>query len=146
MKEECRIEEWRRGAESTAKNSPEKFRGHSVIVNPPGHLISVQPAHHSRVALRSGPGEGGCGDSRSNPVKVSQTSSGSTESHSAGANCMQILYHECLTALTKFHPVKVSQTGSNRFSLQSNSSKSCISGKNSYHGWTRMGQRLLIKE
>jgi len=45
MKEECRIEEWRRGAESTAKNSPEKFRGHSVIVNPPGlPTIAVSPS------------------------------------------------------------------------------------------------------
>jgi hypothetical protein len=197
MKEECGIEEWRWGVQSTAKNSREKakqgatpkafaavlvlqyirimhfredcqrndcqrngkknlkiipltnipltipafpppqhssalvvagcalplalFRGHSFIVNPPGHLISAQPAHHNRVVLRlvlrsfseggSRPGEGGSGDSRSNPVKVNQTSSGTTESHFAGANCMQILYHECLTALTKFHPVKVSQTG-----------------------------------
>jgi hypothetical protein len=40
------------------------FCGHSVIVNPPGHLISVQPASHGR------PGNGG-----SNPVKPSQTKS-----------------------------------------------------------------------
>jgi len=46
MKAVCRIEEWCRGSESTAKNSPERFRGHFVIVNPRGHLISV---HSNRV-------------------------------------------------------------------------------------------------